>query len=60
MTRVGRVLAVMGTIVIVGACCGSDPEHIRLISEVVRRRPRPERGPIDALLVVRREAGRTV
>ena len=25
---------------IVGACCGSDPEHIRLISEVVRRRRR--------------------
>ena len=25
---------------IVGACCGSDPEHIRLISDVVRRRPR--------------------
>ena len=23
---------------IVGACCGSDPEHIRLIAEVVRRR----------------------
>jgi SAM-dependent methyltransferase len=29
-------------------------------AEVVRRRPRPERGPIDALLVVRRDAGRTV
>jgi SAM-dependent methyltransferase len=29
-------------------------------AEVIRRRPRPERGPIDALLVVRREAGRTV
>jgi 5-methyltetrahydrofolate--homocysteine methyltransferase len=25
---------------IVGACCGSDPEHIRLISDVVRRRRR--------------------
>jgi len=25
---------------IVGACCGSDPEHIRLIAEVVRRRRR--------------------
>jgi 5-methyltetrahydrofolate--homocysteine methyltransferase len=25
---------------IVGACCGSDPEHIRLIAEVVRRRSR--------------------
>ena len=25
---------------IVGACCGSDPEHIRRISEVVRRRKR--------------------
>jgi 5-methyltetrahydrofolate--homocysteine methyltransferase len=25
---------------IVGACCGSDPEHIRLISDVVRRRTR--------------------
>ena len=25
---------------IVGACCGSDPEHIRRISEVVRGRPR--------------------
>jgi 5-methyltetrahydrofolate--homocysteine methyltransferase len=25
---------------IVGACCGSDPEHIRLITEVVRRRRR--------------------
>jgi 5-methyltetrahydrofolate--homocysteine methyltransferase len=23
---------------IVGACCGSDPEHIRLIAEVVRSR----------------------
>ena len=32
---------------IVGACCGSDPEHIRLISEVVRRRRRRggEAGP---------------
>ena len=25
---------------IVGACCGSDPDHIRLIAEVVRRRSR--------------------
>ena len=24
----------------VGACCGSTPEHIRLIAEVVRSRPR--------------------
>ena len=23
---------------IVGACCGSNPEHIRLISELVKRR----------------------
>jgi len=23
---------------IVGACCGSDPEHIRLIAEIVRAR----------------------
>lgn len=30
---------------IVGACCGSDPEHIRLIAEVVRsRRPPHDRG----------------
>ncbi len=29
---------------IVGACCGSGPEHIRLIAEVVRRR-RPEPRP---------------
>ncbi|HEV8614320.1 MAG TPA: homocysteine S-methyltransferase family protein [Methylomirabilota bacterium] len=26
---------------VVGACCGSNPEHIRLISEVVRRRSAP-------------------
>jgi 5-methyltetrahydrofolate--homocysteine methyltransferase len=26
---------------IVGACCGSDPEHIRLIADLVRRRRRP-------------------
>jgi 5-methyltetrahydrofolate--homocysteine methyltransferase len=25
---------------IAGACCGSDPEHIRLIAELVRARPR--------------------
>jgi 5-methyltetrahydrofolate--homocysteine methyltransferase len=25
---------------IVGGCCGSGPEHIRLIAEVVRSRPR--------------------
>jgi len=32
---------------IVGACCGSNPEHIRLIAEAVRRRRRPggEGGP---------------
>ena len=29
---------------IVGACCGSDPEHIRLIAEVVRRRSRRRGG----------------
>jgi len=28
---------------IVGSCCGSTPEHIRLISEVVRARKRPPR-----------------
>jgi 5-methyltetrahydrofolate--homocysteine methyltransferase len=28
---------------IVGACCGSTPEHIRLIARVVRRRSRPTR-----------------
>ncbi|MGH7356746.1 MAG: homocysteine S-methyltransferase family protein [Candidatus Rokuibacteriota bacterium] len=27
----------------VGACCGSNPEHIRLIAEVVRRRSAPGR-----------------
>jgi hypothetical protein len=37
-----------------------DPALVVERAEVVRRRPRPERGPIDALLVVRREAGRTV
>ena len=26
---------------VVGACCGSNPEHIRLIAEVVRRRSAP-------------------
>jgi methionine synthase I (cobalamin-dependent) len=25
---------------IVGACCGSDPEHIRLIADLVRSRRR--------------------
>jgi 5-methyltetrahydrofolate--homocysteine methyltransferase len=26
---------------VVGACCGSTPEHIRRIAEVVRNRRRP-------------------
>lgn len=30
---------------VVGACCGSNPEHIRRIAEVVRRRHPAARGP---------------